>query len=113
MHDFRTDGKLSDQEQFLLHLEAACRLQLKAFFHLYKGVAAITYLDRMNSTRLWFHGLVAAAIGGSANAVTLILVDPTKFNFSTGLKPLIAAALASGVVAAAAYLKQSPVPPEK
>jgi hypothetical protein len=51
----------------------------------------------MNSTlRIWLHGLVAAAIGGAAAALT------TDFNWK--------AVAVSAAVTAAGYLRQSPVP---
>ncbi len=62
--------------------------------------------------RTWIHGLVAAFIGGAAASVTNLIVAPESFNMTPeGLKKLGWAVLASGVVAAALYLKQSPLPP--
>lgn len=61
--------------------------------------------------KAWGKGLIAAFIGGSSNALTLVIVDPLDFNASPeGVKKLLIAALVSGVVAMAMYLKQSPVP---
>ena len=60
----------------------------------------------------WLKGLVAAIIGGAANAVTTIIVAPETFNFQAGLSKLGAVAGASALVSAAMYLKQSPVPTE-
>lgn len=59
----------------------------------------------------WIHALIGAFIGGAANAVVNILVAPETFNFSAGREKLITAALLSGVVAAALYLKSAPLPP--
>jgi hypothetical protein len=58
----------------------------------------------------WVKGLLAAGIGGAANAITLQIVDPADFNFGAGLGKLISVAGASALVAVALYLKQSPLP---
>ena len=58
----------------------------------------------------WFKGLIAAVIGGAANAVTLMIVDPMVFNLETGWQKLLGAAAVNALVAGAMYLKQSPVP---
>lgn len=60
--------------------------------------------------KTWFKGLVSAAIGGAANAVTVIVIDPVQFNFQDGLGKLGAVAIVSAIVAAALYLKKSPLP---
>lgn len=66
----------------------------------------------MSTTQTWIRGLAAAVIGAGSNAITLIVVDPLKFNLDgSGLKNLAEACLVSGLVAAAMYLKQSPLPP--
>lgn len=62
------------------------------------------------SWETWAHGLGSAFIGGSATAITVIIVDPLQFNIHAGLKNLLTAALVSGVVNAAFYLKKSPLP---
>lgn len=62
------------------------------------------------NTLNWFKGLIAAIIGGAANSVTVMIVDPETFNLDTGLPKLGAVAAISGVVAAANFLKQSPIP---
>lgn len=67
----------------------------------------------MNSTRVWLEGLVAALIGGAANAVTVIVVDPLNFNLGEGLPKLLQVVAVGALVAAAAFLKQSPIPAEK
>lgn len=74
----------------------------------------------MNSFTTWLHGLVAAFIAGGASAITTGIaapaINPQAFNFGAQLGPLakLAGALfiVNGVLAAAAYLKQSPIPPE-
>lgn len=60
----------------------------------------------------WFKGLLAAIIGGASNSIMLIVVDPLTFNLQAGWKNLVTVCATSAVVAAAAYLKQSPLPKE-
>lgn len=60
--------------------------------------------------RIWIEGLVAALIGGGANAITVIVVDPLAFNLGEGLPKLLQVVAVGAIVAAAAYLKQSPIP---
>jgi high-affinity Fe2+/Pb2+ permease len=57
-------------------------------------------------------GLVAAAIGGAANSVSVMIVDPTTFNLQEGLEKVLTVAAVSAVVSAAMYLRQSPLPEE-
>lgn len=64
----------------------------------------------MSTTRIWIEGLVAALIGGAANAVTVIVVDPLNFNLGEGLGKLLQVVAVGGLVAVAAFLKQSPIP---
>lgn len=72
------------------------------------------------NTRNWLHGLVAALIGGGASAVTagvtVSAIKPDSFNLSAQLVPtleLMGVLFAvNGILAAMAYLKQSPLPPE-
>jgi hypothetical protein len=58
----------------------------------------------------WLKGLLSAIIGGAANSVTVMIVDPMAFNLDTGLHKLGTVALVSAILSAAMYLKQSPVP---
>lgn len=60
--------------------------------------------------KLWAKGLVSAVIGGAANSITLMLIDPMNYNLSEGLPKLGAVAAAGAIISAAMYLKQSPVP---
>lgn len=60
----------------------------------------------------WVHGLVGAIIGGGANAITVMIVDPMQFNLQTGWKNLVTATAVSMIVSGALYLKSSPLPPE-
>jgi len=63
--------------------------------------------------KIWIEGLLAALIGGAANAVTVIVVDPLNFNLGEGLPKLLQVLTVGAIVAAAAFLKQSPIPAEK
>jgi len=63
--------------------------------------------------KLWLKGLGSAIIGGAASAVTVTVVDPTNFNLDTGLQKLGMVALVNAIIAAALYLKQSPLPNSK
>lgn len=60
--------------------------------------------------KMWLNGLIAAFVGGAANAITLIVIDPVRFNIYTGGKDLLGASVVSGLVSAAFFLKKSPVP---
>jgi hypothetical protein len=70
--------------------------------------------------RVWWRGLVAAAIAGGANGVitgfAAVGIDPEHFNLQAGLRATLAiaavSALMSGIIGVAAYLKQSPLPAE-
>jgi hypothetical protein len=64
----------------------------------------------MKNWENWLKGLMAAVIGGAANAVTTVIVAPETFNFQGGLGKLGAVSGASALVSAAMYLKQSPIP---
>jgi nucleoside recognition membrane protein YjiH len=67
----------------------------------------------MNKILLWIYWLIAAVIGGAASSITVAIVDPETFNLETGLKKLAIVACVSGLLAAANYLKQSPLPGAK
>ncbi len=58
----------------------------------------------------WLAGLVAAFVNGCASAVVLLLADPLAFNFDAGLKKLLATSALFGILGAANFLKQSPIP---
>ena len=60
-----------------------------------------------DNSRLWLHGLAAAAISGAANAISVYVVDPVHFSDFTKLGKV---ALISAILGAAFYLKKSPVP---
>jgi hypothetical protein len=57
----------------------------------------------------WLKGIVAAFIGGSANVVTVIVIDPIAFNLGEQWKKTLIAAFVGGILAVAGYLKQSPL----
>ncbi len=70
--------------------------------------------------RVWLKGLIAATVSGGANGLTTgftaMGVDPEHFNLqSRGIGNTLllagASALMASILGAAAYLKQSPVPP--
>lgn len=68
-------------------------------------------IAKITDWRTWLRGLGAAVIGGAANAITLLVVDPASFNFDAGIDRLWKVATVSAILAAAFYLKQSPIPP--
>jgi hypothetical protein len=63
--------------------------------------------------RHWLKGLASAVIGAAANSVTVNIVAPETFNINEGLPKLGTVAAVSALVAAANYLKQSPLPGQK
>ena len=65
----------------------------------------------IQSWNKWGKGLLAAVIGGAANAACASVVDPAAFGLGD-LTKLGKLALASGVISMLFYLKQSPLPPE-
>lgn len=68
-------------------------------------------MSNLKSPKIWLHGLFAAFIGGAATAVSCLVVEPATFNFAAGLSSTLKVAAVSGLISAAAYLKQSPLPP--
>lgn len=62
------------------------------------------------SSAVWIKGLVAAAVGGASGSVAMLVADPSTYNLADGKEKLIAVATVNAIVAAAAYLKKSPVP---
>jgi hypothetical protein len=58
----------------------------------------------------WLKGLFSAAIGAAANGVTVVIVAPESFNLESGLPKLLSIMAVSAILAAAMYLKQSPLP---
>jgi hypothetical protein len=67
----------------------------------------------MNSWKPWLHGLFAVIIGGAASGAAAAFAEPQDFNFShSGLIAFAKVIVVGGLIPAAAYLKQSPLPPE-
>jgi hypothetical protein len=64
----------------------------------------------MGNWQVWLKGLVSAAIGGAATAISTMIVAPEEFNLDQGIGKVAAVAVVSAIVAAANYLKQSPIP---
>ena len=60
--------------------------------------------------RAWLHGLGSAFLGGGANVVATMIIDAKDFNVETGIQKILALWFASGLISAALYLKQSPLP---
>jgi hypothetical protein len=59
----------------------------------------------------WFYGLLSVSISAAASCVTAGVVAPESFNFShAGLEKLGALCGVNAILAAALYLKQSPLP---
>lgn len=71
-------------------------------------------------SRLWLRGLLAALISGLSNGLTsgsaAGMIAPDAFNLGDGLGRMVALVLVQAgtgaVLGLAAYLKQSPLPPE-
>jgi hypothetical protein len=59
----------------------------------------------------WLYSLISACIGAAASGVTSMVVAPESFNMThTGLIKLCEMCVANAILAAALYLKQSPLP---
>ena len=59
--------------------------------------------------RTWLKSLVAAVIGGTANTLSAMLVDPVAFNIND-LPKLGKLAVGSAIISLVLFLKQSPLP---
>lgn len=66
-------------------------------------------MENLN-VRSWLHGLAATMINGVASGVVLIIAEPEHFNIWDGREKLITVSLLMGLIAAANYLKESPLP---
>lgn len=64
------------------------------------------------NTKAWLKGIGAAIVGAAANGVLVVIVNPGTFDiFSVaGWKNIASVCGASVLIAAALYLKQSPLP---
>ena len=60
--------------------------------------------------QVWLKGLISAVIGAAATASTNVIVAPETFNLQEGLSKLLQVMAVSAILAAAFYLKQSPLP---
>lgn len=61
--------------------------------------------------KVWIHSIIAAAIGGSASAVSAVLVAPASFNFTlAGWENIGKIALVGAIIPVLALLKKSPLP---
>jgi hypothetical protein len=58
------------------------------------------------------HSLIAAIVAGGANGITVMIVSPTEFNLHAGIGKLGQVIFVSSLIGLAAFLKQSPLPPE-
>ena len=65
---------------------------------------------KMSGLMLWLKGLIAAAVGGAATSVGVMIADPVSFNTGDGLERVGIVAGVSALVSVAAYLKASPLP---
>lgn len=63
--------------------------------------------------RTWVQGILAAAISGAANGVTVAVIDPLQFNLGAGLRRLLSVVVISALIGVALYLQQSPLPPQR
>jgi len=60
--------------------------------------------------KAWLHGLTSAFVGGAANSISAMVIDPKEFNLQEGLPKVLTMWGVSGVISAGLYLKQSPLP---
>lgn len=58
----------------------------------------------------WINGLIGAAIGGGATAITLMITNPLQYNIEDGLERTITVAGVQALVSAALFLKTHPTP---
>ena len=64
----------------------------------------------MKDWKAWLKGFASAVIGAAANSVTVVIVDPMTFNLQEGIGKVGMVAAVSAFIAAAMYLKSSPLP---
>ncbi len=64
----------------------------------------------LRSVKVWLYGLVSAVVSSAAGATAVVLVDPSHFNFTDGLRHLLLVAAALGVVALFNFLSKHPLP---
>jgi hypothetical protein len=79
-------------------------------FTSYTGSFAVTHFGFVRiKMKKWLKGLVSAAIGGAANAVTAAIVAPDTFNLAEGGAKLAMMAATGSILSVAMYLKSSPL----
>lgn len=67
------------------------------------------FYANLKRTELWFKSLIAAFVQGFAVSLSAAIIAPDTFNLKNYDK-FLELAIASGVMGAVMYLKQSPVP---
>jgi hypothetical protein len=67
-------------------------------------------MEQVKDWRFWLNGLIAAIVNGAASGVVLIIAEPQHFNLQAGLPKLASTSALLGLLGAANYLKNSPVP---
>jgi len=65
------------------------------------------------TVRKWLRGLVAAAVNSGASAVTVVVVDPFKFNLQNGKSELLQVVIVSAIVGISLYLKDHALPEDE
>ena len=58
----------------------------------------------------WIRGFVGSVIGGAANSISVVIIDPQNFNLTDGWRKLASFAVVSALISGALFLKQSPLP---
>ena len=64
----------------------------------------------MDKFTAWLKGLLSVAISSAAGGVAQIVVDPSTFNFHSGMGKLAEVCGALALVHCAGYLQNSPLP---
>lgn len=70
-------------------------------------------MSTIRKVGIWVHGLASAMITGISTSIAASIVAPESFNIQDGLPAMIQLGIVSGIIGAANYLKQSPLPPVK
>ena len=65
------------------------------------------------TVRKWLRGIAAAGINSGATAVTVVIVDPWKFNLQDGKTELLQVVIVSAIVGISLYLKDHALPEEE
>lgn len=69
-------------------------------------------MDKTNKAIVaWAYALVCAIVTGAADGLINMQIAPEKYNLDGGRDALIMTVLIKGAIAAALYLKRSPLPP--